>query len=147
MPSLPLPNRGQPIDTSYIYDMAVVINELAQQLSLARDNNSVIDTKSGGKQTSKTSALTVIGGVVKIVSDSNVTATNTKPFTYMFDNSFKYSPVVTATVVNDSGTTAGENVSVIITDISKSSVTGLVRFNSSGTVSTSVNLIIIGIPN
>jgi hypothetical protein len=147
MSSLPLPNRGQPVDTAYIYDMAVVINELAQQLSLARDNNSVIDTRSGGKQPSKTSALSILAGVVKIANDSNVTATNTKPFTYMFDKSFKYSPVVTATVVNDTGTTAGENVSVVITDVSKSSVTGLVRFNSSGTVSTSVNLIIIGIPN
>ena len=147
MSTIPLPNASQPIDTSYIYKLAVALNDLSRQVSVATDNNSRIDTPSGGKQGSKTSALSIIGASVIITSDSNVTAAETKSFTYMFDTSFKYSPVVTAAIVNARGTSAGENVSVVLTDINKSSVTGLVRFNSSGTVSTTVNLIIVGIPN
>ena len=147
MAGLALPNRNQPIDTHYIYQMAELINQLAQQLSVATDNNSSVDTQSAAKQGSKTSALSFVGGSVKVASDSTVAASNTKPFTYLFDNSFKYAPIVTASVVNTGQTSAGENVTVILTDISKSSVTGIVRFNSSGVVSINVNFIAVGIPN
>jgi hypothetical protein len=34
-----------------------------------------------------------------------------------------------------------------LTDVTRSSVSGLVRFNASGDVSTIVNIIVIGVPN
>jgi flagellar hook assembly protein FlgD len=147
MSGLALPNRNQPIDTHYIYQMAELLNQLANQISVATDNNSVVDTLSAGPHKSKTSALSIVGKTLKVASDSTVTASNTKTFTCLFDNGFKYAPIVTASVVNTAGTSAGENVTVILTDISKSSVTGIVRFNSSGVVSINVNLIAVGIPN
>lgn len=147
MAGLSLPNRNQPVDTHYLYQLAELVNQLANQISVATDNNSVVDTQSAGPQKSKTSALSVVGGSIKVASDSTVTASNTKTFTYLFDNGFKYAPIVTASVVNTAGTSAGENVSVVLTDISKSSVTGIVRFNSNGVVSINVNFIAVGIPN
>jgi hypothetical protein len=79
--------------------------------------------------------------------DSTVTASQVKSFTYTFPSDFKHAPIVTATPVNNGKTTAGEDVTVVLTDIARGSVTGFVRYNANGQVSTIVNLIIIGIPN
>jgi hypothetical protein len=147
MAKVPLPERGQPIDVAYLYQMANGINQLSDQVSSATYNYATIDTASAGPQNIKTSEMRVVGGSVTVQNNSTVTASSTKTFTYQFSGDFKYTPIVTATPVNIGKTTAGENVSVVITDITRSSVTGLVRFNTSGDLSTVVNLVIIGIPN
>jgi hypothetical protein len=123
------------------------LSDLNDQVSSATYNYTTIETASAGKQNIKTSETRMIGGLVKVSSDSTVTAASTKSFTYTFPSDFKYTPIVTATAVNSGQTTAGENVTVILTDITRSSVTGIVRYNVAGNVSTIVNLIIIGIPN
>jgi hypothetical protein len=89
----------------------------------------------------------MIGGSITVASNSTVTASTTKTFSYTFPSDYKYTPIVTASPINTGKTSAGENVSVVLTDITRSSVNGLVRFNASGDVSVIVNLIIIGIPN
>lgn len=147
MAKVPLPERGQPLDVAYIYQLSNAINQLSDQVSTATYNYTTIDTVSSGKQNIKTSEARIIGGYVTVSIDSTVTASQTKSFTYTFPSDFKYSPIVTASPVNTGRTAAGENITVVITDVSRSSVTGFVRYNSNGQVSTVVNLIIIGIPN
>lgn len=143
----PLPERGQPLDVAYIYSIVSSLNDINDQISTATYNYTTIETASAGKQNIKTSETRMIGGLVSVSSDSTVTASQTKSFTYTFPSDFKYAPIVTATAINSGQTTAGENVTVILTDVNRSSVTGLVRYNVAGNVSTVVNLIIIGIPN
>jgi hypothetical protein len=147
MAKVPLPERGQPLDVSYLYQLTNSLNQLSDQVSTATYNYTTIDTVSAGKQNIKTSEARMIGGSVTVASNSTVTATTTKPFTYTFPSDYKYTPIVTASPINTGKTSAGENVSVVLTDITRSSVNGLVRFNASGDVSVVVNLIIIGIPN
>jgi hypothetical protein len=147
MAKVPLPERGQPLDVSYLYQLTNALNQLSDQVSTATYNYTTIDTVSAGKQNIKTSEARMIGGSVTVASNSTVTATTTKPFTYTFPSDYKYTPIVTASPINTGKTSAGENVSVVLTDITRSSVNGLVRFNASGDVSVVVNLIIIGIPN
>lgn len=147
MAKLPLPERGQPLDVTYIYQVVNALNQLSDQVSSATYNYTTIDTASAGKQNIKTSEARVIGGTKTIASNSTVTASNTIAFTYQFPSDFKYTPIVTASPVNVGKTPAGENVTVILTDITRSSVSGIVRFNASGDVSMAVDLIIIGIPN
>lgn len=146
MATIPLPERGQPIDVSYIYQIANALNQLSDQVSVATANYTTIDTLSAGKQSVKTSEAKVVAGFVTVASNKTVTASQTQTFTYNFSR-FKYTPVVTATPVNSGKTTAGENVSVVITDVTTESVSGIVRFNTAGEVSAIVNLIIVGIPN
>lgn len=147
MAKVPLPERGQPLDVAYIYQITNSLNQLSDQVSTATYNYTTIDTVSAGKQNIKTSEARIVGGYHVVATNSTVTASNTKSFTYTFPNDFKYTPIVTASPINVGKTAAGENVSVVITDVTRSSVTGLVRFNLSGDVSIVVNLIIIGIPN
>ena len=147
MAKVPLPERGQPISVAYIYQLSNAINDLSSQMSNSTYNYTTIDTASSGKQSVKTSETRMIGGSITVSSDSTVTASQSKSFTYTFPSDFKYTPVVTATPINSGKTAAGEDVTVVLTDITRSSVTGFVRYNTNGQVSTIVNLIIIGIPN
>jgi hypothetical protein len=147
MAKVPLPERGQPIDVAYIYQITNALNQLSDQVSSATYKYTTVDTASAGKQNIKTSDARIVAGIAPVVSGRNVNALDVEPFIYRYGADFKYSPVVTATPVNVGGTQAGEDVTVVITDVNTSSVSGVVRFNKSGTVSTSVNLLIIGVPN
>jgi hypothetical protein len=147
MAKIPLPERGQPIDVSYIYQITNAVNQLSDQISTTGYNYTSIDTPSANKQNIKTSEARIIGGVVQIPAGQAL-AGSTKTFTYSYNGNFKYTPVATATIVNTGGVgTAGDAATVVLTSVDANGLTGLVRFDTSGNASTTVNLIIIGIPN
>ena len=147
MAKVPLPERGQPLDATYIYQLADTINDLSTQVSSATYNYTTVDTVSAGKQSVKTSEARMIGGYVEIANNSTVSAGNEKTFSYDFPSDFKYQPIATATLVNVGNTPAGQNANVILKVVTTSRVEGIVRFGASGDLSLAVNLIILGIPN
>lgn len=147
MAKVPLPERGQPLDVTYIYQLAETINDLATQVSSATYNYTTVDTVSAGPQSVKTSEARVIAGYKEIANNSTVSAGNEKPFSYDFPSDFKYAPIATATAVNIGNTPAGQNVTIILKSVTTSRVEGVVRFGASGDLSLAVNLIIVGIPN
>lgn len=147
MAKIPLPERGQPIDVSYIYQVANAVNQLSDLVSTTGYNYTSVDTPSAGKQNIKTSETRIIAGSVTVTSNSSQTADSTKTFSYSYNGNFKYTPIATATVVNNGLTSAGEGATVVITSIDANGLNGLVRFDRAGNVSTTVNLIIVGIPN
>jgi len=147
MAKVPLPERGQPLDVTYIYQLAETINDVATQVSSATYNYTTIDTVSAGKQNVKTSEARLIGGFVEVANNSTVSAGNEKTFAYNFPSDFKYAPIATATPVNIGNTPAGQNVTVILKSVTTSRIEGVVRFGASGDLSLVVNLVIIGIPN
>ena len=147
MAKVPLPERGQPLDVTYIYQLAETINDIATQVSSATYNYTTIDTVSAGKQSVKTSEARVIGGFVEVANNSTVSACNEKTFAYDFPSDFKYAPIATATAVNIGNTPAGQNVTVILKSITTSRVEGVVRFGASGDLSLNINIIVVGIPN
>jgi hypothetical protein len=147
MAKIPLPERGQPLDVTYISQLAQVVNELSSAMSPATYKYTSIDTPNAGKQNIKGSEARVIGGIVSVVNGGTITAGEEKAFTYSFTGEFKYAPIATATPVNIGNTVAGKNVTIVLKSVTTSGLEGIVRFNTSGDVSVSVNLIIIGVPN
>jgi len=147
MAKVPLPERGQPLDVTYIYQLADTINDLSTQVSSATYNYTTVDTVSAGKQSVKTSEARLVGGYVEVANNSTVSAGNEKTFSYDFPSDFKYQPIATATAVNIGNTPAGQNVNVILKTVTTSRVEGIVRFGASGDLSLAINLIILGIPN
>lgn len=148
MAIVPLPERGQPLDVTYIYALAEGINNVATQVSSASSNYTTIDTSTGaGKQTLKTSETRIVGGYLTVVNNTTVVASDEKEFGYDFSPSYKYPPIVTVTPVNIGNTPAGQNVTVLLKNITTSRVEGVVRFGTAGDVSVAVNLIAIGVPN
>lgn len=146
MAKVPLPERGQPIDVNYIYQLSNAINDLSDDVSSATYNYTSIRTSSAGVQNIKTSESRVVGSFELVANEASVTQESTKEFTVDFDNSFKYPPIVTATPVNTGTSSAGDNVNVVLTTVSRDGVRGIVQFNEGGTVSVIVNVIAVGIP-
>jgi hypothetical protein len=146
MAKIPLPERGQPLDVTYLYSLVDAVNDLSTQVSSTTANKTVIDTVSAGKQEIKTSSSRIIGGYVEVANNSTVSAGNERTFTYDFKD-FKYPPIVSATPVNIGQTPAGQNVTVILKPVTETRVEGIVRFGASGDLSLAVHLILIGIPN
>lgn len=146
MANLPLPNRGQPLDVSYIYDMASVINKISEEVSPATYKYVSVDTQTNGTQNVKASEAKMIGGYIEVATNSTVSVGFEKPFTYQFPADFKYAPIAVATPINITGTEAGKNVSVILKLVTTGKVEGIVVFNKAGEASVGVNLVIIGIP-
>jgi hypothetical protein len=147
MSKIPLPERGQPLDVTYIYEMAQAINDLSKEVSPATYDYVTIQTADNGPQNRKITEVRTIGALVKVASSRSVLAGDQLPFSVSFNGEFRFPPIVTATPVNAGQTPAGANVTLILNDPSTSSVNGFIKFNTSGLVSVNVNLIIIGIPN
>jgi hypothetical protein len=150
MAKIPLPDRGQPLDVTYIYSLATAINDVAESVSNAVYNYTSIDIRGVGKQDLKNNNARIYAGYVDVVNSETVTANTTRSFSLNLGSTFKYPPIVMATPYN-TGTTGdtavGNDVLVTLTSITASKVDGVVRFNSSGSgVSISVNILAIGVP-
>jgi hypothetical protein len=147
MAILPVPERGQPLDVTYIYQIVKAINDLSTQISPSTYKYVTVDTPNAGKQSVKASEARVIGGYVQVTTSTTQTAGSSQTFAYDFPSEFKFAPVVTATPVNVGNTDAGKDVMVTLKSVSTSKVEGTVKFNSGGDTSIGINLVIIGIPN
>lgn len=146
MPAIPYPDRGQPLDVTYLYRIAKAVNDAVDTISTATYNYTSIDSKGIGRQDVKNSNAKIYATYVDIISDETVSANTTKPFTINFASEFKYPPLVTATPIN-SGGTVGNDVLVVINSVTTSGIAGTVRFNSSGQVTNvSINVMAIGLP-
>jgi hypothetical protein len=146
MAKVPLPDRGQPLDVTYLYQIANALNDAVDTISTATYNYTTVDTRGIGKEDVKNSNAKIYAAYKDIVTNETVSSSTTKTFSVDFASEFKYPPIVTATAVNTGTSTIGNDVFAIITSVSTSRVEGTVRFNSSGNVSTSVNIIAIGLP-
>jgi hypothetical protein len=147
MATVPLPERGQPLDVAYISKLAQAINDVSKDVSPATYDYVTIDTKDSGPQNKKMGEVRVLGIIKKVAGSRLVVSGEELPFSHSFQGEFKFAPIITATAINVGATTAGGNVTVILKDPTTSGIEGTVRFNDSGTVSVNVNLIIIGVPN
>jgi len=148
MAILPVPERGQPLDVTYIYQIVKAVNDLSTASSTSINKYVTVDTPNAGKQSVKTSEARVIGGYVSVTKGDNQTAGSTKDFSYSFPTEFKFVPVVTATPVSTgTASDAGKDVVVTLSSITTSGLEGSVKFNLGGITNVGVNFIAIGIPN
>lgn len=150
MANIPVPERGQPLDLTYIYQLANAVNQLSLQAAYSANKFVSIETPAAnvGRQDVKITDSRIIGGYQQLAPNSNVTAGSLVDFSYNFPGAdFKYPPIVTATPVNISGTEAGSDVTVIIKLITTSRIEGVVKFNTAGTASVGINIIAVGVPN
>ena len=142
------PNQGQPIDATYLKELADAINKLAGQVSSAVTASLLtVDTVSAGKQSIQTSDARIIAGYTEVTSSSSQ-SNNTVDWSYTFPPNFKYPPIVLATPINVTGSAnSGGSVSVLIKSVGQTLINGSVTFTNSGNLTIGLNLLLIGIPN
>lgn len=146
MSKVPLPDRGQPLDVTYIYQLANAINDVSDSISSATNNYATIDTRQVGKQSFRIPNIRVYAGYTNIADAQVVSPTTTIEKTVDLGVNFAYPPIVTASVVNNNTQAAGNDAGVIISSTTTSSVSFRVKFNTTGEVSVGVNFIAIGVP-
>jgi len=147
MARLPLPERGQPLDLGYIYEVAKVVNDLAVQLSPTVGKYTSIDTPTAGRQSVRTSDARIVGAFKPVTNNNSTSPDNEETFDFNFSD-FKFPPVVTVSPIltGSQNTDSGKDVSLILTQVTTNRVEGIVRFNAIGIASVGVNLIAVGIP-
>lgn len=147
MAKVPLPDRGQPLDVTYMYQLANAINDVADTVSTATSKYATIDTRQVGKQTFKIPDIRIYAGYVDVSNAQTVTATQVIDAPNQdFGVSFKYPPIVVASIVNNNTQTAGNSATVIVSSVSTTSVSFRVRFDTAGEASVGINYIAIGVP-
>jgi hypothetical protein len=146
MSRLPTPDRGQPIDVPYLYQVATAINSLADQIDASAERFTTVFTDNG-KQDLRTSNTRFYAATQEIYSQTEVRAGDLKDFFFQIEG-FAFPPIVTATPFNSipGSSTSSNDVLVVLTSVTNSEIRGFIRFNSSGNVSISVNVIAIGVP-
>ena len=150
MANIPVPERGQPLDLTYIYQIANVVNELSQSSAYsAKKLTSIqVPVQNVPRQDVKINDIRMVGGFHDLTLNLSVNAGQTIPFSYNFPTAdFKYPPIVTATPQTISVTDSGTDAFVVITSVTTSRVDGVVKFNTSGTASIRINIVAIGIPS
>jgi|694.fasta_scaffold05575_7 hypothetical protein len=136
-----LPERGQPLDVNYIYEMANQIYELQK----ATTNTSTNISRINGVGTTNNRVIFYANSVS--MTYPNVISGESREFEASLQG-FTTPPQVTATVLNTAGatsSTAGDNVSLVLTLVSNDIVKGKVRFGTPGPISLLINIMAIGI--
>jgi len=146
MPILPVPERGQPLDVTYIYQIVQALNDL-QKLSADSKRGYVVIKDGGAPQQQKTSEAAIFAGFARVSTSQLQTAGSSLPWEVTFDKEFKFPPIVTATAYNKGTSDAGKDVTVIINSITTSKAEGSVKFNLGGETTIGVNVIAVGLPN
>lgn len=147
MSRVPLPERGQPLDLSYIYQLANAVNEIATQVSPTVGRYTTVDTVAAGPQSVRTSDARIVGMFDTVANSSTTSPDGEGSFSFNYSD-FKFAPIVTATPIltNELGTDAGTDISVVLTRITTNRVDGIVRFNTAGIANVGINVIAVGIP-
>jgi hypothetical protein len=147
MAKVPLPARGQPLDLTYIYQLANAINEISNELSPTTSRYTTIDTVSAGKQSIRTSDARIVGAYESVNFDAATNPGGQVAFDHDFSD-FAYAPVVTVTpiLLGDTVTQTSTDISVVLTRVTTSRVEGIVQFNNIGQASVGLNILMVGIP-
>lgn len=144
---LPVPQRGQPFDISFVYKMTESINALWDRIAV---NVSAYASlwASGTQKQRRITEVKIVTAKVNLNLGASVKLDDYQGFEYTFDISFAYPPIVTVSPSIDGTTTpANKNVYAVISSVTTSEVKGFVKFEKAGDISgMSINIIAIGVP-
>jgi hypothetical protein len=135
---LATPNRGQPLDVDYISQIAGQVNQLT---TLVGDRSSAFSTVND--LNTKTADIKIFAKTVNVFSSTNKTDGDVVDYTVSYPP-FSGNPVVTATIVSGASSSVGDDAVVVLKNISTSSCTFRVTFNTGGSLDIFVNLIAVG---
>lgn len=137
---LSVPSRGQPLDVSYISQIAAQVNRLTTIVGDKVASFSTINDSS-----KKTSDIKIYAKTVNVFSSTNKTDGDVVDYTVDFP-AFNGIPVVTATIVSGTSSTIGDNAVVVLKNITSSSAQLRVTFFTGGNLNINVNVVAVGFP-
>lgn len=148
MAKVPTPERGTPLDVTYLYQLANAINDISSQISSTINKYTTVKTREANDVSIKTSEARIVAGFKDVITAAtDVIEGNTATFSFDYASDFKYPPIATATPVVLGGTDIGGQVGVFLTSVTTSRVEGFIRYGKTGRITgLTINLIMVGIP-
>jgi hypothetical protein len=140
---IPLPERGQPIDLNYLSQIARSINDLSNAVSTS-NTTSVINNGINPREDVTTNKIRFYATTRNIVV-GNVNAGTSQNWSLDLTPDFLFTPVAVATVQNNTASTAGNNITLVIRNITTSRVEGNVLYNAGGSIDININVIAMGV--
>ena len=144
MPQISPPERGQPIDVDYLYEIVSAINTINQQITTTSNAESRV---SGATPTStdavKTSSLKFYASQITVPGGRR-DADQTDTVSVDFPFSFQFPPVVTATPIVQASDEQSKNVILTIKNVTTTKVDVLLTYKKSGQVDVDIHLIAVG---
>ncbi len=147
MAILPLPQRGQPIDYDYMYQITEAINKVSTQLSVTNAGN-IIDIAPGTPR-----KQVPVGQTIVVAKKHNLNLTTSsaasvdREFEILFDMMFDYPPVVTVTPKRNATSNDSQVDVLVITSITTTGVKGVINTTSTGVLNVELQMIAVGIKN
>lgn len=135
------PERGQPLDVDYLYQIAKSINSLHDKMVGSKTLSSIY---SDNVQQSLSTNMVRFYSTKKTLSIGSVTAGREEELTINFDTLFTKPPVVTCTIENNNTSSVATNAIASIKTVTTGSVQFKIRFNTAGAVDISLNIIAVG---
>jgi hypothetical protein len=146
--TIPVPQRGQPIDYNYLALIVQELNNISNKVAQRTSQSSLYSNGSMNAINTSDLVIEAANQTVTGVLGSSLTLSGSYSFS---SHNFSTAPIVTITPVQLPGGNAITNVSVTITDIVNNAVKYIVTFpsNTSGTTISNfaVNIIAIGKSN
>ena len=142
MGRLIVPQRGQPLDVSYIYDIVAAVNELSDRLSSVGNGTFKVISEANVPVGGSINTMTVFAKTYVFGTSKDVSAGQQDSFSITYN--FESTPIVVATPFDSERTAAGQDVSVVITSVTNTNATFLVRYNTMGVANTKINVLAIG---
>lgn len=145
MTKISTPSRGQPIDITYLHQLATAINEVSNEVSPTVNNNTTVYTQDGNQYVVQTRNAKIVAGYKNIINSAQVSQDQVKTDSFAFPSNFAYTPIGVITVVNNKGNDIGDDITVTIRSITTSNIDFALKFNKAGLATVSVNILLIGI--
>jgi hypothetical protein len=144
MRALPLPDRAQPLSVSYVYTLAEQLNEVISSLASTASTLSTVDNGISRKDAS-TENLRFYAKTKTSFKVGSVDANKTDSWSEDFNPPFKTPPVVTATPINNNASSAGNDVTIVIKNVTTGRVDGEIVYHTSGSIDVSINVLAVGV--
>lgn len=138
MASITPPTPSQPLDVNYIYKIVNEINNINNAITVRNTSTSKVNANTDTTSNLKFYAET------KSISRADASGNATESFFFTYPE-FKFTPVLTISIINNTGSSAGDNVIATLRNIGTSRCEGVVRFNTSGAINLSISMIAMGI--
>ena len=142
MGRLIVPQRGQPLDVSYVYDIVAAVNELSDRLSSSGNGTFKIISETGEPTSGSINTMAVFAKTYILGTSKDVSAGQQEAFSITYN--FQNTPMVVATPFDSEKTAAGQDVSVVITSVTNTNASFVVRYNTKGVANTKINILAIG---
>jgi len=146
MGTIAIPQAGQPIDIKLLTEITNEVNSLSRALVNEQFTNSKIDNGVDAPKDIKTRSLKFYAFTKKNVASGTKKAGDVTQWSAPLDFQFKPVAVVTPVIANaNNSSVPGSAISVVITDLQNSSISGLIYHHKDGQVSIDLNILVMGI--